>query len=347
MIGPIIPSKGQFSRRPQARERSIHAIVLSEFGSAANLRPGEVRGPDPEPGWVTVQLCASALNWHDILVREGRYNSPLPHILGADGAGVRTDTGDEVMIVPSLFWGDRPYAPGPQWEILGDRIPGTYAELVSVPESCLAPKPANWAWEEAAAFPLVGLTCFRALVTRGRLQAGESLLVLGAGGGVATTAVMLGCALGATVCVTSSSASKIANAKALGASEGILYLDASWPEAARALSPGGHGFDLVIDAVGTWVDAIRTLRPGGRLVVLGATSAETAMLAIRPFYFGQFDLLGTTMGSHEDFAGLLQLVQAEKVSPPVIDRVFRLDEAASAHRHLESRRAFGKIVLAV
>ena len=271
----------------------------------------------------------------------------MPHILGADGAGVRSDSGDEVMIVPSLFWGDRPSAPGPRWEILGDRIPGTYAEFVSVPESCLAPKPASWTWEEAAAFPLVGLTCFRALVTRGRLRAGESLLVLGASGGVATAAVMLGCALGATVCVTSSSASKIANAKALGASEGVLYLDASWPEAARSLSPGGDGFDLVLDAVGAWVDATRALRPGGRLVVLGATLGETATLAIRPFYFGQFDLLGTTMGSEQDFAALLELVRAGRVAPPIIDRIFRLDEAAAAHHHLESRRGFGKVVLAV
>ena len=296
-------------------------------------------------GWVTVRLRACALNWHDVLVREGRYGSPLPHIIGADGAGVRADTGDEVMIVPSMWWGDRQAAPSPDWQILGDQQRGTYAELVAVPEVCVAPKPADWNWEQTAAFPLVGLTCFRALVTRGRLRSGESLLVLGAGGGVATTATMLGATLGAQVYVTSSSASKVENAQSLGARGGVLYLDADWPEAARSLSPGGFGFDLVLDAVGAWSDAIRTLRPGGRLVVLGATQAKQAAIDIRPFYFGQFDLLGTTMGSGEDFAGLLNLIESEKVPPPIVDRVYPLDEAAAAHRHLESGQGFGKVVL--
>jgi hypothetical protein len=123
------------------RRLGVHAVIMREFGTAAVLRPGEFPDPAERPGWVTVALRASALNWHDVLVRQGRYGSPLPHVIGADGAGVRTDTGEHVVVLPSLNWGDRDEAPGTRWEILGDHTPGTYAELVSVPVDCLAAKP--------------------------------------------------------------------------------------------------------------------------------------------------------------------------------------------------------------
>ncbi|MCW2648040.1 MAG: NADPH:quinone reductase [Pseudonocardiales bacterium] len=296
---------------------------------------------------MTVRLRASALNWHDVLVREGRYGSPLPHVIGADGAGIVHGTGDEVMIVPSLRWGERSAAPGDGWQILGDHIPGTYAELVQVPAECVAPKPAGWSWAEAAAFPLVGLTTYRALFTRARLSAGESLLVLGAGGGVSTCAVTLGAAASADVVVTSSSDQKIAAARGLGARDGVLYSDPDWVSAARSLSPGGRGFDVVLDSVGTWPDSIRALRPGGRVVVLGASRATQAQLDVRSFYFGQYDLLGTTMGSNQDFVDLLAFMGSHDVAAPAIDRVFPLDQAAAAHEYLEGGRGFGKVVLDV
>src|ERR1700704_1360133 len=190
----------------------MHAVVMHEFGTAEVLRPGEFPAPAERQGWVTVALRASALNWHDVLVRQGRYRSPLPHIIGADGAGVRTDTGEEVVVLPSLNWGDRDEAPGTGWEILGDHTRGTYAELVSVPADCLAAKPAGLSWAEAAALPLVGLTTYRALFTRGRLRSGESMLVVGVGGGIATMAIALAVAAGASITVTSSSAETIERA---------------------------------------------------------------------------------------------------------------------------------------
>jgi NADPH:quinone reductase-like Zn-dependent oxidoreductase len=171
------------------------------------------------------------------------------------------------------------------------------------------------------------------------------LLVLGAGGGVATTAVTLAAAVGADVVVTSSSQEKIAGARKLGAREGVLYTDPDWPGAARSLTPGSRGFDVVLDSVGSWSDAISALRPGGRLVVLGASRATEARLDVRGYYFGQYDLLGTTMGSTHDFAALLSLIETHRVPAPVIDRVFPLDEAAAAHEYLESGQAFGKVVL--
>jgi NADPH:quinone reductase-like Zn-dependent oxidoreductase len=294
---------------------------------------------------VTVALRASALNWHDVLVRQGRYRSPLPHIIGADGAGVRTDTGEPVVVLPSLNWGDRDDAPGTRWEILGDHTPGTYAELVSVPVDCLAPKPVGMSWAEAAALPLVGVTTYRALFARGRLRAGESMLVIGAGGGIATMAIALAVAAGADITVTSLSTETIEHAVAAGARGGVLHSETDWPDHARAMSPDNAGFDLILDPVGRWNESVRALRPGGRLVVLGANAAQTAPMDVRSFYFGQFDLLGTTMGSNRDFVGLLNMIDRCSVRPPVIDREFPLDRAAEAHEYLENGRNFGKCVL--
>jgi len=170
-------------------------------------------------------------------------------------------------------------------------------------------------------------------------------LVLGAGGGVATMAVMLASAIGANVTVTSSTAAKIAQAQELGAANGVLYTDPEWPDEARRLTPDGQGFDLVLDSVGTWEQSIAALRPGGRLVVLGASRNELATLDVRPFYFGQYELIGTTMGSPRDFAGLLTLLDTETVPPVPISAVFPLAEAAAAHKHLEQGTGFGKVVL--
>ena len=323
----------------------MHAVIMHEYGGAEVLRPGEFCTPARRAGWVTVELRASALNWHDVLVRQGRYGSRLPHVIGADGAGVRTDTGEEVVVLPSLNWGEHEAAPGTDWEILGDRTPGTYAELVSVPADCVAPKPAGLSWAEAAALPLVGVTTYRALFVRGRLQAGESMLVVGAGGGIATMAISLAVAAGAGIMVTSSSPATIERAVEAGARGGVSHAEPDWPDRAREMSPGGAGFDLVLDPVGRWEESLGALRPGGRLVVLGANAAQTAAMDIRSFYFGQFDLLGTTMGSSKDFAGLLNMMDRCGVRAPVIDRAFPLDRAAQAHEYLENGRTFGKCVL--
>ncbi|MBY4575509.1 oxidoreductase [Gordonia paraffinivorans] len=323
----------------------MKAIVMSSFGGPEVLELGDRPVPVDRPGWVTVELRASALNWHDVLVRQGRYGSALPHTPGADGAGVRTDTGEEVVVLPSLFWGDRTDAPGPDFDILGDHHPGTYADAVTVPEECLAPRPAGYSWEEAAALPLVGVTAYRALVTRAGLTAGESLLIIGAGGGVATMGVALGRAVGAQVFVTGSSESKIARARESGAAGGVRHGDDAWPEHAKRLSPGGQGFDVVLDPVGLWDKSVQALRPGGRLVVLGANVAEQAPMDVRSFYFGQYSLLGTTMGGPADFRGLLDLVAGGRVDPPMIAESHPLGSARLAHERLEAGGQFGKIVL--
>ncbi len=323
----------------------MQAVILESFGPAHNLRLGTTADPQAEDGWVVVQLKAAALNWHDVYVRKGLYHSPLPHVIGADGAGVVAGTGQEVIILPSLWWGDEQSAPSPRFQILGDTQRGTYAELVRVPAACVAPKPPTLSWREAAALPLVGVTVFRALISRGRLRAGERLLVLGAGGGVATMAVAMARAVGAEAVVTSSSTDKIEHAQSLGAFGGVLYSEPDWTDSAKALSRGGQGFDLVLDSVGLWEESLATLRPGGRLVVLGSSRRETANLGVRQFFFGQYDLLGTAMGSNADFRGLLDLVTSGQLPPPPIDRAFPLEAAADAHAYIESGSQFGKVVL--
>lgn len=323
----------------------MQAIVMKEFGGPEVLAPGAAPDPKPRAGWTTVRLQASALNWHDTLVRQGLYGSPLPHVPGADGAGTVVGTGEQVVVLPSMHWGPREEAPLRGWEILGDYRDGTYAELVSVPDECVLPRPAGLGLLESAALPLVGVTTYRALFTRGRLSAGESLLVLGASGGVATMAVILAAAVGAKVTVTSGASDKIDRARALGALAGVDHSDQGWVDEARRSTNGGEGFDLVLDSVGRVDESISALRPGGRCVVLGAKAREVAHLSLRNLYFNQLELIGTTMGSPRDFAGLLRMFDSGQARPPVIDRSFPLGEAVEAHRYLESGMGFGKVVL--
>ena len=326
----------------------MQGVWLRAFGAPDALQFGALPDPVPREGWVAVELRAAALNWHDCLVRQGVYaDVPLPRVLGADGAGVRRDTGEEVVILPSLRWGDDDRAPGPSWEILGDYTDGTYAELVAVPAENLFPKPRDWSWADAAALPLAGLTAYRALFSRGRLGSSERVLVLGAGGGVASIAVGLAAIAGACVLVTSSSEDKLALARSLGAAGGALYTEAAWAAEIRELS-GGDGVDLVIDSVGsTWPDSLAALRPGGRLVAFGATGSARAEVDVRRFYFGQHTILGTTMGSPRDFASLLLMLDDAPGWRPAIDSIRPLDRADEAHAAMERRGHTGKLVLSI
>ncbi|HSC91579.1 MAG TPA: zinc-binding dehydrogenase [Gaiellaceae bacterium] len=322
----------------------MQAVVLREPGGPEVLRPEAVADPEPGPEEVVVELRAAAVNRRDLRVRDGAAGFEGPLVPGSDGAGVVRGSGDEVVVNPSLHWGDGEAAPGPAFEILGGPSDGTYAELVKVPRANVCPKPSRLSWQEAAALPLAGLTAYRALFSRGRLRGGETVLLLGAGSGVTTFAVQLAVQEGARVLVTSSRQEKLDRAAELGASGGVLYTDDAWPDAVRELT-GGTGVDLVLDSVGaTWAESLRCLRPGGRLVSFGATGGNEARLEPRSYYGGQYSLLGTMMGSPRDFAGLLRVVNGGAWKP-VIDSVRPLAEAADAHRRLESGEQFGKLVL--
>lgn len=330
----------------------MNAIQLTETGPPEVLAITTVPDPVAGPGEVVVELRAAALNRRDVFVRKGVAPSPLPVIPGSDGAGViRTlgagvsgvSEGDEVVIFPSLGWGGGEAAPQPGFRILGGPDDGTYAELIRVPAENVSPKPKRLSWEEAAALPLAGLTAWRALISRAQLRPGETVLVLGIGGGVATFALHIARAAGARVIVTSSSDEKLARATDLGAVAGVNYMSDGWVEQVKAHT--GGGVDVVVDSVGsTWADSVNCLRPGGRLVVFGGTGGGKVEMAVRPVTMGQVSVLGTTMGSARDFAGLLRAV-ATQIWAPVIDSVRPLAEAAGAHAREESGEHFGKLVL--
>jgi NADPH:quinone reductase-like Zn-dependent oxidoreductase len=333
----------------------VNAVVLRETGSPDVLRLDTAPDPEAGPGQVLVALRTAALNRRDVFLRKGIAPSPLPVIPGSDGAGVvravgagvtGVAEGDEVIILPSLGWGGGEEAPAPGFRILGGPDDGTYAELIALPAENVFPRPSRLSWEEAAALPLAGLTAYRALVARARIRPGETVLVLGIGGGVATIALHIARGAGCRVIVTSSSDEKLARAAELGADGGVDYTEADWPAAVRELT-GGRGVDVVVDSVGsTWADSIACVRPGGRVVVFGGTGGGKVELAVRAVTAGQVSLLGTTMGSPRDFAGLLAAVEVQGWSP-VIDSVRPLAEAAAAHAREEAGEHFGKLVLSI
>ena len=317
----------------------MKAVLVREGGE---LCYEDCDDPVAGPGEVVVELKAAAVNRRDLLVRNPpgpAYQFELPVIPGSDGAGVRRDTGEEVVIYPGLGWGSGTDAAGPDWRILGGPDNGTYAELVKVPEENVFPKPARLSWEEAAAFPLAALTAYRALFEVGGLTRDESVLILGAGSGVSTIAVSLAVQIGCRVLVTSSSQEKIDRAKELGAEGGVLYTEEGWPEAAGPV-------DVVLDSVGTtWRDSLRALRKGGRLVVFGGTGGPEVTLDVRAIYLNWLSIRGTTMGSARDFAALMRMVE-QGSWVPVIDSVRPLSDAEAAHDRIKAAEHFGKLVLA-
>lgn len=323
----------------------MKAVLVTDVGK---LEYNDFDDPVAGPGEVVVELRNAAVNRRDLLVANPpgpQYVFPMPFVPGSDGAGIRRDTGEEVVIYPGLHWGYKDDAGGPEWGILGGPSNGTYAELVKVPSENVFPKPKRFSWEEAAAFPLAALTAFRALFTVGRLHARDRVLVLGAGSGVTTFAVQLAAQEGARVWVTSSSQEKIDRSRELGAQGGVLYTDDDWPENAKALA--GDGFDLVLDSVGsTWGDSLRALRRGGRLVVFGGTGGPKVELDVRFVYLNWLSILGTTMGSVRDFQALMRMTVGG-VWKPVIDSVSPLTAAADVHAKMKSGGHFGKLVLAI
>ena len=326
--------------------QAMRAITLHTHGGPEQLIPAEIPDPTPLPDEVVVDLTAAALNRRDVWQRASPGNDGA--VLGSDGAGIVSArgsdvtgvaVGDEVVINPSVGWGDAEDAPADGWAILGVPRQGTYAERIAIPADHVRPRPHELTWHESAALPLAGLTAWRALVTRGRVQPGIRVLVTGAGGGAATFLVQIARAHGAEVTVTSSSDDKIERAIELGAARGVRYTDPGWPSQVGEV-------DLVVDSAGApaWPGALDCLRRGGTLVSFGRTGGVSTELEIPRLFYGQWNLLGTTMGSPREFDQLLEHVRQARWRP-VVDSVYPLDDAAAAHARLEQPDRFGKVVL--
>jgi zinc-binding alcohol dehydrogenase/oxidoreductase len=313
--------------------------------------------PDPEPAAdeVVVELVTAALNRRDWWLWRAP-STPVPVTLGSDGAGRIAAVGagvqglapgDEVVIDPALDWGDDEAAASEAFGILGSPTQGTFAERVVVPAINVHPKPAALSWEQAAAFPLAGLTAWRAVVTCAGAAPGRRVLITGGGSGVSTFCVQIAHALGARVWVTSGSDAKIERCIELGAEGGFRYDDPDWPAQALAAT-GGGGLHAVVDSFGGegWSQALRALARGGVLVNYGDTGGDEASIPVAAIYWQWRSLVGTTMGSPREFRALCTHL-GSAAWRPAIDSVHALEDIAKAARRLTEPGRFGKVVLRI
>jgi NADPH:quinone reductase-like Zn-dependent oxidoreductase len=317
---------------------AVYADSFSTDEPLSGLQVGDRPDPVPEEGWTTVRVKAAALNHHDLwsLRGVGLKEAALPMVLGCDAAGLDED-GNEVVVhavVNDPSWtGDQTL--DPKRSLLSERYQGTFADLVAVPRRNLVPKPASLSFEEAACLPTAWLTAYRMLFTRGGLKPGDTVLVQGAGGGVATALVALGRAGGLRVYATSRDEKKRQRALELGAHE-VFESNARLPQRV----------DAVMETVGraTWSHSIKSLRPGGTLVVSGTTSGPDPENAeLTRVFFLQLRVIGSTMGTSAELASLTELLDVSGVRP-VIDRVLPMEQAREGFAAMAEGDLFGKVV---
>ncbi len=340
----------------------MKAVIFSQHGGPEVLKYTE--GPDPQikANEVLVEVRACALNHLDVWVRAGLpgIKIPLPHILGDDVAGVVreagelvtwTKPGDEVMVQPGVSCGHCVECLAgrdnmcDEYDMIGYRRDGGYAELLSVPGVNVIPKPRNLSWPEAAALPLVTLTAWHMLVTQARVQPGEDVLVHAAGSGVGSLGIQIAKLRGARVIATASSDEKLTKARELGADETVNYTRDDWPKEVKKLT-NGRGVDVVFEHTGaaTWPGSIVSLKKGGRLVTCGATSGYDARTDLRQVFYRHLTILGSMMGSKAELLSAMNFIGTGQIRA-VVDRTLPLAEARKAHELMEDRAQFGKLVL--
>ncbi len=324
----------------------MKAIRIHEEGGPEVLRYEDVPDPVPQAGEILISLRAASLNHLDLWIRKGLPSVPKPRILGADGAGVIAALGegvegfaegDRVVINPGLEHGHT-------IAVVGEHSDGTHCELIALPAEQVFPLDDALDFETAAAFPLVYETAYRMLVAKADLQPGETVLIWGIGGGVATAAFELCRAVGARTIVTSGSDAKLEQAQAWGADVTVNHATG---DVLAAVKEAG-GADVVVETVGeaTWKTTLAAAKPAGRIVVCGATSGPNPPAQLHRFWWKQLTLFGSTMGSRADFLGAYELIRSGKARVHV-DSVYPLAEASAAHARLEAGEQLGKIVLSI
>jgi len=320
---------------------AVTAARIDADDPLAGLELGERPDPSPPDGWTTVTVRAAALNHHDLWTLRGVGISPdrLPIVVGCDAAGVDEDGNDVIVHAvigdPAVAGGDETL--DPRRSLLSERFDGTFAQRVAVPRRNLVPMPSALSYTEAACLPTAYLTAYRMLFTRSGLQPGATILVQGAGGGVATALVVIGRAAGFRVWATSRDEEKRRRALELGA-------DQVFESGARL--PGR--VDAVMESVGeaTWAHSLRALKPGGRIVVCGATSGAVPPADLNRVFFLQLSVVGSTMGTRDELERLAIFLEQTGVRPK-IDRIMPLDQARDGFAAMIAGDLFGKVVFTV
>ncbi|WP_017185022.1 zinc-binding dehydrogenase [Alkalibacillus haloalkaliphilus] len=325
----------------------MKAIVHEQQLGLEGLDYRDVTDPEMREGTVKVRLKAVGMNRRDVAVTSRRQEGDPPLVLGSDGAGVidevgagvdKWQVGDEVVINPGVGWEKNSDAPPEGFQIVGLPDDGTFAEYMVVDANHVEKKPSTLSWEEAGVLPLAGLTAYRALFTRGQVKEGDTIMLPGIGSGVLTFVLKFAKAVGARVIVTSRHEEKIEAAKKLGADVGLLT-ESDWNEQLK-----DETVDLVIESVGraTFNKSLGIVRRGGTVVTFGATTEDEVEIDIRKFFYGQYNLLGSTMGSAEELKEMLQFVEKHGIKPE-LDRMFKMDDYLEAFEYLRDSKNFGKI----
>ncbi len=320
----------------------MNALVLRAENAPVMFE--EMETPVAADGETLVEVKAAALNHRDVWITKGLYPGiAFPAIMGSDGAGMVGDR--EVIINPSMNWGDNPKVQSNDYQILGLPSKGTFSSHVVVPTSHLYDKPAHLSFEQAAALPLAGLTAYRALFTKCQLQKGENVLISGVGGGVALFACQFAIAAGANVYVSSSSEEKIAKAVEMGAKGGGNYKSENF---VKDLKSKSGGFDVVIDSAAGdgFAGLVKMCNAGARVAFYGATRGKINGLDPRTIFWKQISIFGSTMGTTEEFEAMVDFVAEHKIVP-IVDSVFELRDGNAALKRMDEGLQFGKIVLKV
>ena len=342
----------------------MKAILIHKHGDAGVLEYADFPSPQPGPGEVLIRLRAAALNHLDIWVRRGWPGLKLeyPHIPGADGAGEIAalsesvddwSSGERVVINPNLSCGTCAYCLAGMdnrcndWGLLGETTRGTYAEYIAVPSRNLLRIPDSLSAHHAAAASLVFLTAWHSLIKRGRMKAGETVLIVGASGGVNLASLQIAKLGGARVIVVGSGPEKLALAESLGADHLIdRHRTNRWAEEIYRIT-SKHGADIVVDNVGTtFPDSFRAAAKGGRILTVGNTGNPRIEIDNRYIFAKHLSLIGSTMGTHQDFKEVMDLVFKGRLKPTV-ERTFPLEEARAAQSRLERGEQVGKITLEI